>query len=295
MISTVLEGLDFPSPWSLAGRTDWRAASRRWRWPRANTAISRVPDWDRVVFTAYRELGTWSPDSRGADCAAARRRRAARSSTSARTSGSWRFRSWRAAARAAIAFEPEPRNQRWLASNVARHGLAERIELHALALDAREGALELALSEDNSGDHRLLADAGAGSRDPSARVRVQARAARRRARGPHAGAPVRDEARHAGRGGARAARRRREPGAGRRADRRVLPVRPARRAATAPRRCRRCSRSIRVRDGARPTRALGRGSSRSRSCFAALGWVATDGSDRGFFDLLLARDELRLG
>jgi FkbM family methyltransferase len=55
-----------------------------------------------------------------------------------------------------LAFEPAPRNFELLRCNVQRHRLDARIETHALALDMRSGNSELALSADNSGDHHLV-------------------------------------------------------------------------------------------------------------------------------------------
>jgi len=55
----------------------------------------------------------------------------------------------------AILFEPEPHNHALLRRNLARHGLDARCEAHALALDARAGKACLALCADNSGDHRF--------------------------------------------------------------------------------------------------------------------------------------------
>lgn len=60
----------------------------------------------------------------------------------------------RSAARA-ICFEPEPENFSYLQRNVARHQLSERIRCHALACHNLEGRLPLVLSEHNLGDHRL--------------------------------------------------------------------------------------------------------------------------------------------
>ncbi|MDH5674008.1 MAG: FkbM family methyltransferase [Myxococcales bacterium] len=54
------------------------------------------------------------------------------------------------------AFEPEPKNCALLRRNVARHGLQQRIQVHPVALDRHTGRVQLALSPDNSGDHRLL-------------------------------------------------------------------------------------------------------------------------------------------
>jgi FkbM family methyltransferase len=55
-----------------------------------------------------------------------------------------------------IAFEPAPDNAACLARNVVRHGLTSRIELHALALSDQPGTLRLGLSPDNGGDHHAL-------------------------------------------------------------------------------------------------------------------------------------------
>jgi len=54
-----------------------------------------------------------------------------------------------------VCFEPEPQNFSYLSRNVARHGLSERISCHALACHAASGTMQLSLSEDNLGDHRL--------------------------------------------------------------------------------------------------------------------------------------------
>jgi FkbM family methyltransferase len=55
----------------------------------------------------------------------------------------------------AIAFEPAPDNYRLLARNIAQNGLQGRIRPFPLALSSVEGELDLELSEDNSGDHRI--------------------------------------------------------------------------------------------------------------------------------------------
>lgn len=54
-----------------------------------------------------------------------------------------------------IAFEPEPRNFTHLTRNVARHGLTGRIELRQTACYSEPGQFPLLLSETNLGDHRL--------------------------------------------------------------------------------------------------------------------------------------------
>ncbi len=58
-----------------------------------------------------------------------------------------------------IAFEPEPTNLFYLERNVARHGLGSRIERRATACYSQPARLRLALSDTNLGDHRLQSDA----------------------------------------------------------------------------------------------------------------------------------------
>lgn len=55
-----------------------------------------------------------------------------------------------------LAFEPAPDNFELLGRNIDRQGLRSRIEPLPYALDAEPGFAQLALSADNSGDHRLL-------------------------------------------------------------------------------------------------------------------------------------------
>ena len=80
----------------------------------------------------------------------------------------------RTAARA-LAFEPAPANAALLRRNVAQHGLGERIEVHACALDSEPGKVLLALSDHNSGDHHLRSAALAPTHEPNAGVWVKAR------------------------------------------------------------------------------------------------------------------------
>jgi FkbM family methyltransferase len=56
-----------------------------------------------------------------------------------------------------LAFEPEPQNAAFLRRNVEGHGLGARIEIVPRALHCATGRVRLALSGDNSGDHRVLA------------------------------------------------------------------------------------------------------------------------------------------
>lgn len=109
---------------------------------------------DSVVFGRYRSTGTWSPELV---------RLLSRMLASGGTLldvgahiGLVSIGVARASPARCLAFEPAPDNHRLLQRNVERQGLAQRIEPLALALDSQSGDVELALSEDNSGDHRLL-------------------------------------------------------------------------------------------------------------------------------------------
>lgn len=64
----------------------------------------------------------------------------------------------------AICFEPEPENFAFLERNVARHGLQERVRCCALACHDQPGQLPLLLSDDNLGDHRLQRTAAGSER-----------------------------------------------------------------------------------------------------------------------------------
>ena len=73
-----------------------------------------------------------------------------------------------------IAFEPEPRNFQYLQRNVARHGLAGRLECHACACYSEPAELSLSLSQDNLGDHRLQPLAAKHPTTDRAEIRVPA-------------------------------------------------------------------------------------------------------------------------
>jgi len=116
---------------------------------------------DRVVMDEYRRLGHWAPElvelvserlfaggpgtlidigaNIGLVCVPVIERSAARG----------------------VCFEPEPQNFDFLCRNVARHGLSTRITCHRLACHAAAGQLPLRLSQDNLGDHRLQRTAAA--------------------------------------------------------------------------------------------------------------------------------------
>lgn len=55
----------------------------------------------------------------------------------------------------AIVFEPAPNTYRLLAHNIKQNGLQHRIQHFPFALSSVDGELELELSHDNSGDHRI--------------------------------------------------------------------------------------------------------------------------------------------
>lgn len=55
----------------------------------------------------------------------------------------------------AVAFEPAPETYRLLAHNISQNNLRERIDCFNYALSSIGGSLELELSRDNSGDHRI--------------------------------------------------------------------------------------------------------------------------------------------
>lgn len=76
-----------------------------------------------------------------------------------------------------IAFEPAPDAVEILELNVALNDLSDRVKVMALGLSDRDGALELALSADNFGDHRLRTADANDSDDTSGRrtVAVQVR------------------------------------------------------------------------------------------------------------------------
>jgi FkbM family methyltransferase len=54
-----------------------------------------------------------------------------------------------------LAFEPEPRNYRWLERNIARHKLESLFQTFDVALHSENQTLCLELSATNFGDHRL--------------------------------------------------------------------------------------------------------------------------------------------
>ena len=119
---------------------------------------------DRVVMDEYRRLGTWAPELVSLIVT---RMLAGGSGTFIDVGANIGLISIPVVERSAaigIAFEPEPRNFDLLTRNVARHVLAERIECRALACYSSSGRLPLALSSENLGDHRLQRSAAGSSR-----------------------------------------------------------------------------------------------------------------------------------
>jgi FkbM family methyltransferase len=55
----------------------------------------------------------------------------------------------------ALAFEPEPRNFRYLTHNIQQNKLSDSIQAFQMALSSAGGELELELCADNYGDHRI--------------------------------------------------------------------------------------------------------------------------------------------
>jgi FkbM family methyltransferase len=116
---------------------------------------------DHVVFGRYRAERTWSPElvrtlSRWLACGGTLLDAGAHI-------GLISIAVARACPARCLAFEPAPANYQLLCRNVASQRLEPRIETYEVALDAENGRAQLALSRDNSGDHRLLRHARADS------------------------------------------------------------------------------------------------------------------------------------
>jgi FkbM family methyltransferase len=110
---------------------------------------------DRVVFGTYRASGTWSPQL---VALIADRLLGSAGGTLIDVGaniGLVAIATLERSRARCIAFEPAPDNYARLLRNVQRHGLESRVEAHRVALDSAPGEVELALSAGNSGDHRL--------------------------------------------------------------------------------------------------------------------------------------------
>jgi FkbM family methyltransferase len=184
-----------------------------------------------------------------------------------------------------LAFEPAPGNFELLCRNVRRHGLEARVEAHALALDADAGHAELVLSGDNSGDHHLAAATAATPAGGTLRVRTARLDALLEGRDLPRPWVLKLDCQ-----GAEARVLRGASAVLSRIDHAVVEWWPAG--------------LLRLGDSAEALHALlaawpyaalidqqtGPGALQdSRAFLASLGWIPTDGSDPGFFDLLLSR------
>lgn len=76
----------------------------------------------------------------------------------------------------AIVFEPAPENYRLLIRNIDQNGLRNRIQAFQMALSSAEGELEMELSSDNPGDHRIrqIQSAGLFKEESRAIIKVPA-------------------------------------------------------------------------------------------------------------------------
>lgn len=237
---------------------------------------------DRVVFGSYRATGTWSPEI---VALIARLLRSGGTLIDVGANiGLVAIGTLQRCAARCIAFEPAPDNNALLCRNVARHGLRERIESRALALDDTAGEITLALCADNSGDHRLLHGAAPPGRHC---VSVRATTLDEALAGRMLGRPalLKIDAQ-----GAEARVLRGARGVLEQVDYAIVEWWPAG--------------LLRMGDSTQalfselgafthaalldqhgPPRAL----RRSSELFEQLAWIPSDGSDEGFFDLLLSR------
>jgi FkbM family methyltransferase len=119
---------------------------------------------DHVVMDEYRRLGTWAPDLVSLIVTRLFAGGAGTFIDVGANIGLVAIPVIERTAARGVAFEPEPRNFGLLSRNVARHNLAERIECHELACHSASDRLPLALSPDNLGDHRLQRGAPMGDR-----------------------------------------------------------------------------------------------------------------------------------
>lgn len=73
----------------------------------------------------------------------------------------------------AVAFEPAPGNYRLLVKNIEQNGLNEQIRAFPVALSSIDGELDMELSEDNSGDHRIRKTNSTGFYNEESRKTIQ--------------------------------------------------------------------------------------------------------------------------
>jgi len=76
----------------------------------------------------------------------------------------------------AASFEPEPHNLRLLAANAALNGLADRVDIHPVALSDTDGTVLLQRSPTNFGDHRVVpGGSGPAGNGPGGDEKVECR------------------------------------------------------------------------------------------------------------------------
>jgi len=72
----------------------------------------------------------------------------------------------------AVAVEPHPHNFKLLHANVVLNGLNDKFTLHNAALGENDGVLEMEVSDDNFGDHRILVSGDDGKFNESKREKI---------------------------------------------------------------------------------------------------------------------------
>ncbi len=247
---------------------------------------------DRVVFGTYLRTGTWAPEL---VALIARELLGGGEGTLIDVGANIGLIAIPVLQRSAArchAFEPEPTNHALLRRNLQRLGLQSRVRCHRLALDDAAGWVRLSLCADNSGDHRLAHGQRTNSRPT---IGVQAAALDDVLAGQALTAPVVMKLDCQG------AEARVLSGARRMLDRidyLVLEYWPAGLLRMGDS-VEALQRALRAFPYATLLPPLGRTPPRLQptdALFASLAWIPRDGSDEGFFDLLLSkRPELPAG
>lgn len=116
---------------------------------------------DRVVFGTYRDSGTWAPLLVSLIAERLLRGGAGTLLDVGAHIGLLTIPVVERSAAEALAFEPAPHSHALLRRNVLRHALGDRVRSYPLALAAQPGSAPFSLNEDNSGDCRLVLDSTA--------------------------------------------------------------------------------------------------------------------------------------
>jgi FkbM family methyltransferase len=130
---------------------------------------------DRVIVDEYRRLGTWAPELVALISQLLFAGRAGTFIDVGANIGLVCIPVIERCGGIGIAFEPEPKNHAYLSRNVRAHGLERRIECHALACHSTSGRMALSLSPDNLGDHRLQRTAAAPDEPLRRQISVETR------------------------------------------------------------------------------------------------------------------------